>query len=113
MYNRKIVDYMVLYGGFLIYSLVSVFAKVAATQDKIIWALFFMVLEFCMLGVYAIIWQQVLKRFPLIMAMSNKGVTVILALVWSVIIFDEKITVWNIVGVVMIILGIWMVSQDN
>lgn len=111
--ENRIVDITLLYGDFLIYSLVSVFAKVAATQAKFIWTLFFMALEFGMLGVYAIIWQQVLKRFPLIVAMSNKGVTVILALVWSVIIFDEKITVWNIVGAIMILFGIWMVSQEK
>lgn len=113
MKNRKIVNYAMLYGDFIIYSLVSVFAKIASAQDTLTGTLLFMALEFCMLGVYAVIWQQALKRFPLIVAMSNKGITVILALAWSVLIFDEMITVWNIMGAVMIIFGIWMVSQDD
>lgn len=111
--HKRLADFALLYIDFLIYSLVSVFAKTASGQDTLMEMLLFMALEFCMLGVYAVIWQQAIKRFPLIIAMSNKGITVILALVWSVLIFDENITVWNIVGAAMIIFGIWMVSQDD
>ena len=49
----------------------------------------------------------------LITAMSNKGVVVIFGLVWSVVLFHETITLYNVFGTAMIILGIWMVSADD
>ncbi len=113
MQPNKIKDYGQLYIAFLVYSFVSVFAKIASIQENFFKTLFFMGTEIVLLGVYALIWQQVLKRFSLVVAMSNKGVTVIFSLVWSIIIFKESITLWNVVGAALIILGIWMVSADG
>lgn len=58
-------------------------------------------------------WQQVLKRFSLVTAMANKGVVVIINLIWSVLLFQEAITIYNIIGAAIIIGGIWMVSSDG
>ena len=106
-------DYFLLYGDFLIYSLVSVFSKIAAAQESLAWTMLFMFIEFCFLGVYALIWQQALKRFPLTVAMASKGITVILALLWSVALFRESISIMNVVGAALIILGIRVVSSDD
>ena len=70
-------------------------------------------LEVVCLGVYAIIWQQVLKDFSLVTAMASKGVVVIINLIWSVLLFGETVTLYNIIGAVIIIFGIWMVSSDG
>lgn len=110
---RVIKKYGLLYFAFLIYSFVSVFAKIASGQDSLLYALLFIGVEIIFLGLYALIWQQVLKEFPLVVAMSNKGIVVILGLIWAVLFFDEQITISNIVGALMIILGIWMVSSDD
>ena len=107
--TTKIKDYGLLYFAFIIYSFVSVFAKIASGQSELWRTLLFMFIECFFLGVYALIWQQALKRFP----MSNKGVTVVLGLLWSVFLFGESITIMNIVGAVLIIFGIWMVSSDD
>ena len=113
MKKNKLKDYLHLYLVFLIYSLVSVFAKIAAGQSSAVMTLVFMGLEFLFLGVYALFWQQILKKFPLVVAMSNKGITLLYALAWSAFLLKERITVWNIVGVVIIIFGIWLVSSDG
>lgn len=103
-----------LYLAFLVYSGTTVFSKMAAMQSGItIEFLFFMGMEVMCLGVYAIIWQQVLKNMSLITAMSNKGVVVIFGLIWSVLLFEETISLYNVFGTAMIILGIWMVSTDD
>lgn len=113
MKESKIKKYVLLYGAFIIYSISSVCAKFAAGQDTLFKVLFFMGLEVVSLGVYAIIWQQVLKHFSLVTAMASKGVVVIFNLVWALILFHERISLYNILGTGIIILGIWMVSTDD
>lgn len=113
MRQSQIKDFLILYFAFFIYSFVSVCAKLAAGQATILGMLLFMGIEICLLGIYAIIWQQALKRFPLVVAMSSKGITVILSLIWAILFFHEQITLWNMVGAGMIILGIGLVSADN
>lgn len=111
--KHRISDFAILYGGFLIYSMASVFAKKAGIQETILGTLIFFVLEFLFLAIYAIIWQQALKRFSLTTAMSNKGITVLISLLWSALIFKEGITLMNIIGAVLVIVGVVVVSSDD
>lgn len=106
--------FALLYFAFFIYSGTTVFSKLAAMQNGItIKFLFFLGMEVVCLGIYAIIWQQVLKKMSLITAMSNKGVVVIFGLLWSVFLFHESISLYNLLGAALIIFGIWMVSADD
>lgn len=110
---KKIKNYIILYACYLIYSVSAICAKLASSQSKLSAALFFIGLEICCLGLYAACWQQALKRFTLITAMSSKGIVVVFNLAWSVILFQENITVNNFIGALIIIGGIWMVSADE
>ena len=85
----------------------------AAGQESLFRMMFYLGLEVICLGGYAIVWQQVLKKFPLVTAMANKGVVVIFNLIWSVILFGEAVTMYNVLGAIVIIGGIWMVSSDG
>lgn len=105
--------YVLLYGSFLIYSVSAICAKLAAGQTLPVRMMLFIGLEVLCLGVYALIWQQALKKFTLVTAMASKGVVVIFSLVWSVILFREEVTIYNIIGAVVIIGGIWVVSSDG
>ncbi len=111
--GRSLRDYVVLYGAFFIYSASTVCAKFAARQDLMIKVLVFMALELLCLGFYALVWQQVLKRFPLVVAMACKGSVVLINLIWSVLLFGEHINIWNLAGALIIIGGIWLVSADD
>lgn len=113
MLINYIKKYGLLYGALLIYSASTICAKLASSQSTTIKVLVFFGLEFVCLGVYAIIWQQVLKHFSLVTAMASKGVVVIFNLIWSVILFGETISLANILGAAIIIFGIWMVSSDD
>lgn len=106
-------NYLLLYTAYFVYSISSVCAKYASGQTDIAGFGAFMLLEIFCLGIYALIYQQALKHFPMSVALSNKGVTVILTLMWAALLFGEKITPLNIVGSASIILGIWMVSGDD
>lgn len=63
---------------------------------------------FCVLAVYAVCWQQLLKRLPLTVAMANKAASVIWGIVLGYLVFHEHITIYNVIGAVIIIVGIVM-----
>lgn len=110
---KNIKKYGLLYVAFIIYSGSTICAKYASQQDVIFKVFLFLGMEVLCLGIYAIIWQQVLKKFSLITAMASKGVVVIFNLMWSVLLFSETVTLYNIIGAAIIIIGIWVVSTDG
>ena len=112
--DNFIKKYSSLYFAFFIYSGVTVCAKMAALYE--IFSLpfmFYIALEIVLLGAYAILWQQVLKKFSLVSAMANKGIVVVFTLLWSVFLFKETLTFYNIIGALVIVLGIRVVSKDG
>ena len=64
-----------------------------------------------MLFVYALFWQQILKMVPLSTAFMFKGTSVFFVLLISVVIFNETITMFNIVGSVIIAVGIALACE--
>ncbi len=65
------------------------------------------------LFVYAIGWQQVIKRLPLTTAYANRGITVVWGIIWGMVFFGETITPFKLVGAAMIIVGIVLFSQAD
>lgn len=65
------------------------------------------------LGIYAVAWQAILGRVDLSQAYLNKGTVVFWGLLWSVVIFREQITAFNIVGSVIIFIGLIMVNYHE
>lgn len=82
---------------------------------------FFLSKEFCiyygiiilLLGLYAIGWQQIIKRLPLTMAFSNKAVTIVWGIIWGMIFFSEKITVGKVAGAILVIIGVILFSHTD
>ena len=58
-------------------------------------------------------WQFLLELIPLTTAYLRKGILYILILIWSVILFQEKVTVNNIIGSIIIIAGICIHGMDE
>ncbi len=106
--------YLFLYATFLIYSASSVCAKLAAQYDLLS-------MEFCLfyvgvvglLFVYALVWQQVLKQFPLAFAYANKAIVIPLGMLWGFLLFGERITPLMLLGVAIILVGVWLVAGDQ
>ncbi|MBR2592017.1 MAG: transporter [Oscillospiraceae bacterium] len=90
-----------------VYSLTSVFSKLAAGQE-------FLSLPFCLyygavivlLGVYAIGWQQVIKRLPLTAAYANKAVTVVWGFLYGILFFREAVTPMKVIGLLTVVAGV-------
>lgn len=108
--------FVVLHAIILIFSINSICSKAAGTalgrQDYVRVLLFYGVV-ICILGFYAIAWQQVLKHLPLITAYANKAVTTLWGLIWGYIIFGEKVTLTKIIGAAIVIFGVYLVVTGD
>ena len=90
-----------------VYACAGIFSKLASRHR-------FLSLKFCMfyalmiaaLFVYAIGWQQVIKRVELTAAYSAKAAAVIWGLIWGTVIFHERITLPKIAGIILVFAGL-------
>lgn len=106
MKKKTIYNLILLELVFFIYSLSSLLSKLASSSSDVYHYIFFYLGSLAMLGVYAVIWQQILKKFSLTVAFANKGIVIIWGMIWGLIVFKEKITVGMIIGSLIIIAGI-------
>lgn len=114
MKEAGIKGFLLLQVSFLIYSCSSVVAKFASGNEVLSFKfILFYGLEVIILGIYAILWQQVIKKYDLSIAYANKAVTLLWALLWSVLLFNEKLK-WNhIVGVAIVMVGIYFLNTTG
>ncbi len=98
----------------MLYSMGGICSKSAAGVP-------FLSLKFCLLygglililGLYAVGWQQVIKRMPLTTAFANKAVTVVWGLIWGMLFFHETITPGKIIGAALVIGGIVLFALSD
>lgn len=101
-----------------LYSVVSMLSKIASglMETYGFWSFQFILLfcgMICCLGIYAILWQQILKKVELITAYVHKSTTLIWSMLWSVTLFQETIAWNNFVGVLIVVAGIMLVTQND
>ena len=97
-----------------IFSISGVFSKLAANEEALTfkWIMYYgMVLV--LLFVYAIVWQQIIKKMPIVTAYANKAVTVIWGIIWGTIIFNESVTIQKLIGAAIIIGGVYLVVSSD
>ena len=98
----------------VIYTLSTVAAKFASNQEFLSWQfIMFYVVEILILGIYAIAWQQIIKKFDISIAFANKAMSLLWSLVWAVIFFRENITINNVIGIVIVIIGTIIVNSEG
>lgn len=115
MVKRKVTfkNIMLLQGIIMIYTISSVMAKFASlNKDVLIKVLFFLGLEFLILVVYAVLWQQMIKRLDLSVAYANRSMAILWSMIWAVIFFHDEITMRNILGVILVLIGTVIVNMD-
>ncbi len=111
---KKFKYYIMLHLLLFLYSTCGIFSKTAAGKE-------FLSIEWCvnygiviaLMGIYALLWQQILKKFPLNIAFSSKAVTLIWSMLWGVIIFKETLTITNIIGAVIVIAGVILMGSGE
>lgn len=107
-------DLLMLQAVFFIYSISSVVSKFASGKDFLSFGfLMFYGLDVMILGIYALIWQQVIKKFELSIAYANKAITLLWALVWGIVLFHEQITPGKVAGIVLVMIGIYVLNSGE
>ena len=105
--------YVILIGINLLYACVSLFTKYTSQQEFLSWR------YICglagavgVMGIYAILWQLVLKRVELSLAYMFKGTSLIFVMLLAYVLFGEHITRNNIIGAIIIIIGIVLYAHN-
>ena len=92
---------------FFIYSINSIVAKLASERESFSFMfIMYYGLELVILGIYALLWQQIIKKFELSVAYANKAVTLIWGMIWGSLLFKEQITLTKAAGILLVIAGI-------
>ncbi len=90
-----------------VFSISTVVARFASAEEFLSFRfILFYCLEVMVLGVYAVFWQQAIKRFDISIAYANKAMVLLWGLLWSVLLFHEPVTPKRVAGVLVVIAGV-------
>ena len=101
-------DFLILQAVVVIYTVSGVLGKLAAMSAEGADGWGFLLLygaEIGVLGVYAVLWQQVIRKVELTVAYANRAVALLWSLLWAVFLFGEKITAAQLLGIALVIIG--------
>ena len=109
--NKRLV-WLALIGINLIYACTYICMKMASSIEFLSASYYLWILGAVgVMGIYAVLWQQVLARIPLSTAFMFKGTSLIFVMLFSVLLFDEDLTWTNVVGSLIIITGIMLYAR--
>ena len=113
---ERVRNYAQLHLNIMLFAFTGVFSKLAAVyynrgglSEPLVYLFAGLMLLNC--AVYAVAWQRVIRKFSLSAAYSNKNVYLIWSQLWAFFIFRENITVKNMIGMLVILVGVWMVQK--
>lgn len=97
-----------------IYSMSNVFSKLAADEPFLSRGfVLYYGLVLLVLFVYAIGWQQIIKRMPLTAAYANKAVTIVWGIIFGMLLFGETVSAPMVVGALIIVAGIVLYAMEE
>ena len=97
----------------IIYPINSIIGKLSAGEEFMSMRfILFYVAEVGVLGIYALLWQQMIKRFDLSIAYANRAMALIWSAVWAVVIFHESLSIKNVIGILLVIAGTVVVNTE-
>ncbi|MCR5050401.1 MAG: EamA family transporter [Paludibacteraceae bacterium] len=98
----------------MLYACVGVCTKLASQQPTFSWMyILFFGAAIAVMGLYAVLWQQILKRIQLSTAYMFKGTALIFTMLVAALLFGEPITTANIIGSAIIIAGIVLLARSD
>lgn len=111
---HRLKEFLILHISIFIYSLSAIFSKLASGYSFLsLEYILFLGLQVLVLGVFAILWQQAIKPFKASVAYSNKSITTLWTLLFSTCFFGETITFFNVIGAMLIVIGVIMVVNSD
>ena len=112
--GKKITDIMLLQAVIIIFSITSVLAKFASEQEFLSGGfILFYGLEVIVLGIYAVCWQQIIKRFDISVAYANKATVLLWGAVWSRLIFKEVQSPRQFAAMGLVIAGVVILNLSK
>ena len=97
----------------MLYACTGICTKMAAQQVMGSWPyLLWFGGAVAIIGLYAILWQQILRCIELGTAYLFKGTTLIFTMLIAALLFSETITIPNIIGSVIIVIGITLLARS-
>lgn len=96
----------------VVYTLSGIMAKLASGESGLRFLVFYGA-DIAVLGIYAILWQQMIKRFELSVAYANRSVALLWSLLWSALIFQEPVTGKKVLGVLLVLLGTFIINDGR
>ena len=110
---RNSLKYISLISVNVLYACVMVFTRMAAEWPFMSWRYcLWLSVAVGIMAIYAICWQQILRRVELSTAYMFKGTSLIFVMLLAFIIFGETITWANIIGAAVIIIGIILFAKE-
>ena len=111
---NKIKTFFLLHVLLMLYASGGIFSKMAGAELFLSWkfCLYYGVI-LVLLGIYAIGWQQIIKRLPLTTAFANKAVTIVWGLVWGAVFYQEEITLGKILGCILVMAGVVIFAKSD
>lgn len=107
-------DFLLLHAILLLYSVSGILSKFASQQEFLsLGFILFYGGVLCLLFLYAVLWQQVLKKIPLTTAFANKAIVLVWGILWGVLFFHETIRLGKVLGALVIGIGIYVVVTAN
>ncbi len=113
-HNQRFFSFLFMHFAFLVYTLYPLIGKFASSY-KIFTVpfIFLYCLVFAVLAVYALLWQQVLKRFSLSTAIANKSITIVWGMFLGYLLYNEAISLKMLIGALLILSGIFLLSTEK
>ena len=112
--SSRLKDYLALHGIMFVSSLAIIASKLASASPFLSKKFFFYFYLINLIStIYALVWQQVIKRIPLNTAYSTKSIVIIWGVLWGRLFFMEQVTSMMIIGSLTIIVGILLVVNAD
>ena len=97
----------------VIYTISGIMAKFASAGETLERVILFFALDLMLLGVYAILWQQMIKIFDLSVAYANRAMALLWSAVWARIIFGEHVSIKQMCGIILVIIGTIIINTEK
>lgn len=98
----------------IIYTSTSIIGKLAADTEVMSFKfIMFYGLDVFFLGIYAICWQQMIKRFDLSVAYANRAMALLWTGLWAVIVFKDSLSLKQIIGIVVVVIGTVVINLNS
>jgi multidrug transporter EmrE-like cation transporter len=108
---KKIIILQMIIAIYCCSTVVAKFASAEEFSSLRFWVLYGT--EIAILGIYALLWQQIIKHFPITIAYANRAVGLFWSVIFALVIFHETITIKNIIGVIVVVIGTMIVNSED